>query len=381
MVNHGFKNIYFLLPSARKSPAGGHKVVYEYANYFACQGYNAVILYAAYVQGFRITRNFIRCIRHYIYIWYLWLDYVSRLLLGRLQQNTWFKFDGPVTETECFRYAPYIRKLANVERNSVFVATALKTSFDLNDAGIGKERCFYFIQDFESWGVPDVVVYDSYRLSLQKITISQWLVDRINSVGQDAILISNGFNFNYFKKYLPICSRRRYEVAMLYHLDDRKGCYDAIAALNIIKSQIPELHVNMFGVPQKPRDLPEWISYYCTPDKESLNKIYNNSAIYVSASKAEGFGLTVGEAMICGCAIACTDTGGFRMMVRDGETGVVSAVGDIRALANNVIKLIHDDGLRIHIAEKGNEYIKKFTWRTSFKLFETIINGDKSDQK
>lgn len=372
MVNHNYKYIYFLLPRARKSPAGGHKVVYEYANYFARQGYPTVILYAAYVKGYRVNRNILRRIRHYGYVCYLWLDYVIRLLLGKLQKNSWFKFDGPITETECFCYTPYIRKLAN--KNSVFIATALKTSFDLSDAGITKDRCFYFIQDFESWGIPDGVVYDSFRLPLRKITISQWLVDRINSVGQGAILIPNGFDFNYFKKHLPIHSRRKYEVAMLYHLDDRKGCSDAIAALNIVKRQIPKLHINMFSVEQMPIDLPEWISFYCRPDKELLNQIYNSSAIYVSASKSEGFGLTVGEAMICGCAVACTDTGGFRMMVKEGETGLLSAVGDIRALANNVIKLVLDDGLRIQIAESGNEYIQRFTWGASFKMLETCIN-------
>ena len=75
-------------------------------------------------------------------------------------------------------------------------------------------------------------------------------------------------------------------------------------ALETVKKEIPDLHVTMFGTPDRPQNLPEWYSYYKCPDRETHNKILNDTAVFVAASNLEGFGLTVGESMICGCAVA-----------------------------------------------------------------------------
>lgn len=46
---------------------------------------------------------------------------------------------------------------------------------------------------------------------------------------------------------------------------------------------------------------------YKNPTPEQHLKINNESAIYLGCSKLEGWGLTVGEAMMCGQAVVCTD--------------------------------------------------------------------------
>ena len=182
----------------------------------------------------------------------------------------------------------------------------------------------------------------------------------------------NGFDFNYFRLTNPIDSRSPYEVALLYHKDNRKRCVDALSALNIVKKNIPQLHVTLFGTPEQP-DLPEWCSYFRCPDKQTHNQIYNNASIFVAASDYEGFGLTVGESMICGCAVACTDNGGFSCMVHHNQTGLLSPIYDTKTLAENIIKLINDHELRIRLAKAGNEYIRQFTWERAYSQFKEIL--------
>ena len=58
--------------------------------------------------------------------------------------------------------------------------------------------------------------------------------------------------------------------------------------------------------------MPGWMEYYRQPDHDTHNRIYNSSSIYLASSLQEGWGLTVGEAMIYGNAIVCTDTLGFQ---------------------------------------------------------------------
>lgn len=271
----------------------------------------------------------------------------------------------------------YIKKLSN----NIFVATAIRTAYELNNAkSIPDKNKFYFIQDFEAWQefTPEDV-YKSYVFPMKKIAIAPWLVERVRSASSDAVLIPNGFDFDYFRMMNPIERRSAYEICMLYHDDDRKRCADSIAALKIVKEKIPELHVNIFGTPKRPDDLPDWFSYFQLPDKDTHNRIYNDSAIFVAASKAEGMALPPAEAMICGAALCCTDIDGFALYAIDGETALTSAVYDVAALAKNIEKLICDNDLRIKIAKQGNEFIKQFTWEKAVEKFEAVLKSNFSD--
>ena len=209
---------------------------------------------------------------------------------------------------------------------------------------------------------------------MKKIVIAPWLQKEVEKTGNTAFLIPNGFDFNYFKLTQSIEKRSPFEIAMLYHKDDRKRCCDSIDALKIVKTYIPQLHVTMFGTPEKP-DLPEWFSYYQCPDKETHNSIYNNASIFVAASNVEGFGLTIGEAMICGCCISCTETTGFLCMANN-TTALLSPVYDVKKLADNILLLINNQKLRIELAENGHNYIQQFTWGNAFSLFKNVIEGN-----
>ena len=131
--------------------------------------------------------------------------------------------------------------------------------------------------------------------------------------------------------------------------------------------------MNLFGVYAKPINLPDWYVYFQMPDKDTLNRIYNEAAIYVGASHTEGWGLTVGEAMQCGCAVACTNNGGYVVLAHHEETALVSPVKDVDALAKNIIRLLEDQELRFRLAENGNRNVKQYTWERSYKRLRNIL--------
>ena len=359
------KHIIFILPRLnKKTPIGGYKVVFEYANQMV-KNYKVSILYPCFkynVLGKKMSFHFI--LRKFI-------CFCFRKLFKTYKNIKWFNLQPNVGIIYCYKIT---KKIAEKYKDALFVATAIETSYDLKNIGITKTNGFYLIQDFENWyGVTDRMVLDSYRFPLNKICISPWLVDKVASVGESAKLIPNGFDFEYFKLTNPIENRNPCEIAMLNHLDDRKRCEDAYAALAIVKQKIPELHVNVFGVPPRPGNLPDWYSYYQRPNKEQHNYIYNTAAIFVAASKAEGMALPPAEAMQCGVALCCTDIPGFALYAKDKETALLSKVFDIEELAANILKLINDTKLRIQIAKKGNEFIKQFTWEKAANSFVRYI--------
>lgn len=359
--------IYFLLPGTEINdnrecvPVGGYKVIYEYANMFASEGYNVVIAY-----------SHARC--HYNKPWkyiYTFLGYYYRKIRKQLRGGTYFQFNENVTKRFCYRFSSPWLKLHDTD---IAFATAYETAKELHTIkNIAQERKFYFIQDYETWAAPEDEIQNSYRFGMNNIVIAPWLKEKVELAGSKAVCITNGFNFKDFKLIQPIAHRDKYHIIMLNHILEHKRCIDAWNALNIVKKAIPQLHVTMFGVYPCPTNLPSWYTYHKNPTKKELTEIYNKGAIYVAASDFEGFGLTIGEAMICGCAVACTNNGGFTCMAKDQKTALVSNIYDVKALAENITNLISNDELRIRIATNGNEYIKNFTWKSSFEKLKLLI--------
>jgi mannosyltransferase len=59
---------------------------------------------------------------------------------------------------------------------------------------------------------------------------------------------------------------------------------------------------------------------------------FQRISIYVFASRVEGFGLTMLEAMAAGDAVIATRAGAAEMLIDDGETGFLAPIDDVEAL-------------------------------------------------
>ena len=218
-------------------------------------------------------------------------------------------------------------------------------------------------------------------MPIRKIVVSKWLQNLLKEESfEDSVLIPNGFDFKKFNLAIPIPKKDKFAISMLFHDMERKRSEDALAAIQLVKKKFPQLKVMAFGVPYRPSNFPEWIEYYQQPDDETHNRINNECAIYIGTSEQEGWGLTVGEAMICGQAVCCTDNPGYREMAIDGKTALLSPVRDPKSLSDNVIKLIENDELRQKIAEEGNRYIQSFTWEKSYEKFKKVLNLGKDNK-
>ncbi len=76
-----------------------------------------------------------------------------------------------------------------------------------------------------------------------------------------------------------------------------------------------------------------------------LPELYNASDIVALCSKNEGFGLSVTEGMACGKPIVGTKVGGIPIQVKNNKNGFLVDVGDVKATADRIIKLLSNDKL------------------------------------
>lgn len=83
----------------------------------------------------------------------------------------------------------------------------------------------------------------------------------------------------------------------------------------------------------------------------------------VICSDSEGLSNAVLEYMFKGVTAVVTDVGGNPELVADGKTGLLVPPGDEQALADALIKLIEDNGLRATLAKTAREYVEnEYGW-------------------
>src|SRR5262249_1179272 len=75
---------------------------------------------------------------------------------------------------------------------------------------------------------------------------------------------------------------------------------------------------------------------------DEVPRWYQRIAIYVFASRVEGFGLTMLEAMAAGDAVVAARAGAAEMIITDGNDGVLTPVDDIEALIAALDPLMRD---------------------------------------
>jgi glycosyltransferase involved in cell wall biosynthesis len=114
-----------------------------------------------------------------------------------------------------------------------------------------------------------------------------------------------------------------------------------------------------------------------TPEK--LRELYQNAAVFVLSSNEEGFGLVIAEAMACGLAVAVTSCDGPKVLVSENETGFLTAIGDVEALAEKITLLLKDENLREKFGAAGRKRaVEKFSHQAASKIYletyERLLN-------
>ncbi len=109
---------------------------------------------------------------------------------------------------------------------------------------------------------------------------------------------------------------------------------------------------------------------------EELADRYRSAAISLLVSEREGFGLTLVEAMLCGCAVIGARSGGITDIIQtDGEEGLLVPLNDVDALYQALKQLLTDNSLRRRLANAGRESAeRRFSVDTIVRSYLDILD-------
>ena len=105
-----------------------------------------------------------------------------------------------------------------------------------------------------------------------------------------------------------------------------------------------------------------------------IEKILSISDLFVLPSEKESFGLVALEAMASKVAIISSDTGGLPEVNINGDTGYLSKVGDIQAMAEKSIKLLSDINLLDTFKDNAYNHSKKFDLPDILPKYENLYS-------
>jgi glycosyltransferase involved in cell wall biosynthesis len=187
--------------------------------------------------------------------------------------------------------------------------------------------------------------------------------------------ISNRDCFNLLPP-VKIIKTRNDTRAILYLGDHRrrKGLYDFISAMEIVKSKFPDIEL-WFALKDE-GSIPTTLSYerFDRPTVMLLADLYKSCDLFVSASWYEGFGLPPLEAMACGAPVVLTDSGGVREYAIHNHNCIITPPKDHTALSQAIITVLSDSELEQKLRKNGPLTAAHFTWERSVNALEQALS-------
>ncbi len=104
--------------------------------------------------------------------------------------------------------------------------------------------------------------------------------------------------------------------------------------------------------------------------------------IFVRPSRSEGLGISFLEAMAAGVPVVATEVGGIADFLKNGETGLVTRVDDPHDVADQIIRMLKDDKLRLRLRENARRLVwEKYQWKEVAESMRLIFNQLLNSQK
>ena len=108
-----------------------------------------------------------------------------------------------------------------------------------------------------------------------------------------------------------------------------------------------------------------------------LQKLYQESAVYVYTSPEEDFGMGIIEAMGWGVPVVAWNHAGPTVTVVNNKTGYLAKPYSVEDFAKKIVSVISDKNKRVELGKNAWEHVKKnFSWQKHVDILEKAIKQE-----
>lgn len=169
-----------------------------------------------------------------------------------------------------------------------------------------------------------------------------------------------------------------------------KGVRYLIEAMTTIKQKEPLARLLIVGDGEERRalekltdsfNLKDCVSFVGRVPNEAVPQYMATSDVFVLPSLSESFGIVNLEAMASGLPIVATKVAGIPATITNGENGFLVEARNPKEIAQKVLLLLQDEGLRERIGERNRQKAKQYSWKEIVAKLEEIYFQCLTDRK
>ena len=175
------------------------------------------------------------------------------------------------------------------------------------------------------------------------------------------------------------------ELLFLGYIGHRKGIYDLVEAVALLKAQgVKGFRITVGGngevdnlrVLINDKGLADYFKVIGWVSGEQKYQLLKQSQLLLLPSHNEGLPIAILEALSSGLAVLSTSVGGIPDAIRDERYGLLVEPGQPEDLANAILRYLNTDGLIEKVARNARElYDIFYSSRSNVKLIRSVI-GD-----
>jgi len=202
------------------------------------------------------------------------------------------------------------------------------------------------------------------------------------SVRRRSVLLMNPLLGDFSKpRYEGLRTR---EIVTVGRLHSVKNHEMLIQAFDGIKEEFPDAVLRIYGDGDHREKLERLIAELNCGDRvflegncDTVADTIWKSALFVLSSDTEGMPNALLEAMALGLACISTDCpcGGPRMLIRDGQNGILIPVGDVDALEKAMSKLLSEPELADCLGREAEKVKEQYAPEKIYRLWDDYITS------
>jgi L-malate glycosyltransferase len=210
---------------------------------------------------------------------------------------------------------------------------------------------------------------------------TRYLIDVLHEFGLQAIVVPNlvdstQFHYRCRQPLRPhlICTRG---FSSYYRVDA------VVRAFAEVKRVYPDARLDLIGEGPLENEIKRLVTdmkladvrFLGATSRHEIGSYYDTADIFINASCVDAMPVSVIEAFRAGTPVVTTSPESMPYLVTHERTGLLSAVGDERGLAANVLRLLDDGGLAITLAENAYQESLNYDWELIRQQWLNIYRG------